>query len=332
MDRHEIALAAMQAEVRAFLGKERSDAIHAPRVWLDYVVVVGLPAVAIAIFVSCFFVENFVALACLAIGQGIVLQLFGLVNHEFFVHRKVGGRFSYWLSVLFTVPIQLSSTRYADAHWAHHEFVGTGKDAEAYKTDIDTRFKKLLFTTVIGTKWAASGKMGAGRAPYFQLRKPTPRAEKRAAFEQIISTFFLIAAGTSAYFYFIPILFGYLIPLLILLPFLNSIRILIEHAEVQPDNSYSIASRFTCSVVEDVLFLYDSGEYHLIHHYLPNVPFYRMRAARALLDPFFDSHKIMRSSGWHRLLFGWFVRNENHGGWWGHNKIAASNTEKERQM
>jgi fatty acid desaturase len=322
----EFSLARAQGSIRSFLGSAHLADLHRPNPFLDFGTILALPLLAIVIIAGCFLLNSLALLCGLALAQGIVLQLFGLLNHEFFVHRKVGGQFSYWLSVAFTLPIQLSSTRYADAHWAHHEFVGSADDAESYKLDLDSRFKKLLFMTVVGTKWAASGKMGGGRAPYFELRKPTSRAVRRARVEKIFLLLFLGGAGVVTVLYPIPMLFGYFLPLLVILPLLNSLRILLEHAEMQTENVYSIASRFQCGIVEDLVFLYDSGEYHLIHHFLPNVPYYRMRRARSLLDPFFDVHQVEHSRGWLHLLSNWFWRNKPHGGWWVQDEITPSNS------
>ena len=305
-----------QREVREYLGPDRVRALQRPIRVLDYGMIIALPALSIAVLAACFLVQSPVALVLLTLAQGAIFQLFGLLNHEFFVHRKVGGRFGHGLSMLFTAPIQLSATRYAGAHWAHHENVVTPEDSEAYKSDIDTRLKRYLFMTAIGTKWAASGKMGVGRAPYFALRRPTARAISRARVEATLSALILVGAVVAAFFAPKAILFGYLLPLLLVLPALNAIRILIEHAEIQPDNPFSIASRFRCGVFEEILFLFDSGEYHLIHHFLPNVPFYRMRAARAALHDFFDNRDVRRTRGWWRLLRSWYLGNRRHGTWW----------------
>ncbi|MEL7487843.1 MAG: fatty acid desaturase, partial [Pseudomonadota bacterium] len=316
------------ADIRVFLGEEKMRALHQPNPVADAGTIVGLYALSLSVLFACFHTDDWFLLITLAIAQGVVFQLFGLVNHEFFVHRKVGGRFSYPLSVVFAAPIQLSATRYADAHRAHHKYVGGSDDAEAYKTDLDTRTKKLLFTTAVGTKLAASGKMGVGRAPYFKLRRPTEIVKRRAALERGIAIALTVGALMATLFHPIPMLFGYILPVVVVLPFLNAIRILIEHADVQRGNPYAVASRFRCGVMEDILFLCDSGEYHLIHHFLPNVPFYRMREARRALNPFFDEKGVIKTSGWPRLLFDWFVQNKKHGDWWGFDRSrqAASRT------
>ena len=309
-------LAARQSEVRRFLGPQAIEALHRPVPWLDRSLIVGLPLASLAIVWGCFQIDSWGWLMVMAIMQGIVLQWFGLFNHEYFVHRKVGGKWGHLLSMLFTAPIQLSATRYADAHWAHHERVASEDDAEAYKRDLDSRFKKAVFMTFVGTRWAASGTMGRGRRPYFALRRPTPRALKRARTEAALSLAILAAAIVALFIDPKAIMFGYLLPLLVVLPLLNAMRILVEHAEVQPDNSYSIASRFRCGPVEDWLFLFDAGEYHLIHHYLPNIPFYRMRAARAALNGFFDGRNVEPTRSWVRLIRSWYLENRSHGSWW----------------
>jgi fatty acid desaturase len=124
---------------------------------------------------------------------------------------------------------------------------------------------------------------------------------------------------------------GYAVPVLVVLPALNAVRILFEHAELQPENSYFIASRFRCGVVEELTFLWDAGEFHLIHHYFPNIPFYRMRAARRVINSFFDAQGIAVTSGRMRLLYAWFVEQRAHRSWW-MDRVDGNSTPTGKRM
>ena len=61
--------------------------------------------------------------------------------------------------------------------------------------------------------------------------------------------------------------------------------------------------------------LYLWSNYHLEHHYFPKVPFYRLRALRRALEPFFRERGVpARTYG--GLLWRWFVRNRTpHTNW-----------------
>jgi fatty acid desaturase len=313
--RHDVSW--MQARIHAFLGAERLAALHRRSVPLDVCTLIAVPGLCIGLVLVCALSSSPVAVGLAVISQGYVLQWFGLINHEFFVHRHVGGTgATRLLAQLYTTPIFLSFTWYSDAHKAHHRFIGTDRDSEQYKKDIDTRLKRILFCTYFGFVLAASGRMGDGRDPYVRLRNPKPDDAKHMREERVAMLLFAACVIGIAILYPRAIFIGYLLPLLVVLPALNAVRILFEHAELQSDNPYSIASRFRCGLFEELAFLWDAGEFHLIHHYLPNVPFYRMRAARDALDPLFDAQGIPRTSGRMRILRAWFIREQPHGGRW----------------
>lgn len=310
-------LAAARAQIRSLVGAAALAALHRRSVALDRATLVAVPLLSIALVLLSGTSANPVVIALAVLGQGYVLQWFGLINHEFFVHRRVGGpKLSRPLALLFTVPIFLSFTRYGDAHKAHHAFIGTNRDAEGYKQDIDTRLKRILFCTYFGISRAASGKMGAGRDPYFRLREPTRKAVRHARQESIAFILFAACVLALGIRYPAAVFLGYLVPLAMVLPALNALRILYEHAELERGNPYFIASRFRCGPLEELAFLWDAGEFHLIHHYFPNIPFYRMRQARRTLDPFFDARGIPKTTGRLRLLRAWFIEGQAHGAWW----------------
>jgi fatty acid desaturase len=310
-------LGSMQAEMRMFLGPEGIAALHRRSVPLDICTLIAVPCLCIGLVLVCASSSNPVVVGLAMIAQGYVLQWFGLINHEFFVHRRVGGiRATRLLGLIFTTPILLSFTRYSDAHKVHHKFIGTERDSEQYKQDIDSPLKRILFCTYPGIAWAISGKMGRGRPPYFRLRDAGPDEVRHAREETVALLLFLACVIGVGILYPRAIMLGYVVPLLVMLPALNAVRILFEHAELQPDNPYFIASRFHCGVFEELAFLWDAGEFHLIHHYLPNVPYYRMRAARRALDPLFDAQGIQKTSGRLRMLRAWFIQGRSHRDWW----------------
>jgi hypothetical protein len=45
--------------------------------------------------------------------QGFLIQTFGYVVHDLFIHRRIGGRASYYIGVLFEVPITFRFTWHA---------------------------------------------------------------------------------------------------------------------------------------------------------------------------------------------------------------------------
>ena len=302
--------------MRRFLGRETLATLHRESRVLDVCTLVIVPSMSVMIVVICGMYDHFLVLGAV-LAQGWLFQWFGLINHEFFVHRQVGGpKGAPLIALVFTIPIFLSFTRYRYAHKLHHRFVGSCRDSEGYKQDINTRLKRLLFCTYIGVAWAASGRMGKGRTPYFHLGEADRDTIRRAKVEAALQLLFCCLVVWLWIEFPQAVTLGYIIPVLVVLPTLNALRILFEHAELQPENSYFIASRFRCSLLEELAFLWDAGEFHLIHHYFPNIPFYRMRAARRAINAFFDMRQIPPTSGRMRLLYAWFIDQRPHRTWW----------------
>lgn len=132
------------------LGRETLARFHRPIAALDWEVVIGLPLV---------FVGNALLLATWSgwqwfgflVVQGLVIQTFGYVVHDLFIHRRVGGRAGYFIGAIFELPLTFRLTWHALYHLDHHASMNTRDDPEAYKQDLDTRVKRLFFLTLPGT-------------------------------------------------------------------------------------------------------------------------------------------------------------------------------------
>src|SRR5437899_59994 len=134
-------------------------------------------------------------LACFVL-QGFMLQILGYTTHDLFVHRRVAGRrFGYALGVLFQLPVFYRRTWYALYHLDHHEYMGTERDTEAYKQDLDTRWKRFLCLTVVGFALARGRKLKPAHAVAPEigegpLSMPTdPTIRRRPRRERVIWRF-----------------------------------------------------------------------------------------------------------------------------------------------
>ena len=75
------------------------------------------------------------------------------------------------------------------------------------------------------------------------------------------------------------VLFGYILPLFVVLPVANALRTILEHAETNPQNLFHCATFYRTGLLTRFLFFWDAGDCHLVHHIFPNIPFYRMGKA-----------------------------------------------------
>ena len=306
--------------VEAF-GQDAIVALHAPAPWIDWL--------ALAFHWSIFFglVWLLGTLPPLSVGwfacfvaQGFVIMAFGYVLHDFFVHRFVGGkRFSYWMGLFTGVVAYLLRTPYAETHYDHHLHTGTDPD-EAYKDDLDTRWKRFLFLTPVGYLLAFHRELMGERAARFPAPDGTfkldEKARKKARLERkfLVSCWALLIALAVLWPPFV--LFGYVLPLLVVLPVANAVRTVLEHAETNPRNLFHCATFYRTGPLTRFLFFWDGGDCHLVHHIFPNIPFYRVGKAVDLFRPFLVARGVRERRSLLSLLHGYFLRNEPHRALW----------------
>jgi fatty acid desaturase len=254
------------------------------------------------------------------VAQGFVVMAFGYVLHDFFVHRFVGGKtFSYWMGLFTGFVAYLLRTPYAETHYDHHLHTGTDPD-EAYKDDLDTRWKRLLFLTPVGYLLAFHRELESERAARFPAPEGTFRLDKearrRARFER---KFLLCCWGALlalAVLWPRFVLFGYVLPLFLVLPVANVLRTILEHGETNPGNLFHCATFYRTGPLTRFLFFWDAGDCHLVHHIFPNIPFYRMGKAVDLFRPFLVGRGVRERRSLLSLLHGYYIRNEPHRALW----------------
>jgi fatty acid desaturase len=312
-------LSEIQREIRDFLGPARLDALHRQNGALDLLAVVAPVAAFVAILTHVSDPRLGAApRAALVLAQGWLITILGLVGHDLLVHRRrYGGRFGWLLSALLFGVLSQRATAYGIVHLRHHGKVGTPEDPEVYKQDINSLSRRWLFATLLGFKIATSGRWSGGaRGGYFAVDPPSAPLRSRLRAE--VAVVGAIVAAFAGYAYVDPkgVLLGYLVPLLFVAPALNSMRIIIEHADVDPENPYAIATNYRTGPLSKALFLADSGDCHLVHHVFPRIPFYRMSAAIQALAPFFEAKGVPPRVSYLRLLRGWFMKNYAHRTLW----------------
>lgn len=283
---------------------------------LDWAAVVALPAL---------FVADAIALAAWPVGlawglcfvlQGFVIQTFGYVVHDLFVHRRVGGVAGYFIGALFELVITFRRTWYALYHLDHHGHMNTADDPEAYKQDLDTRWKRVFFLTLPGAMLTMARGLRPGRPTSSHLvtaplTPPVEQVRWRLRFEGGLALAAVGLTGLTALVWWQVVVFGYLLPLALVTPIASSLRVILEHAEADTDNVFHCAVFYRTGPVSGPLFFWDAGDCHIVHHIYPAIPFYRVPEALRLMRPILAAHGARERSLW-ALLRGWFVRNEPH--------------------
>ncbi|MES2818140.1 MAG: fatty acid desaturase [Pseudomonadota bacterium] len=319
-------LTQVRQRISQALGRDTIAALHRPRPWLDgLAVITGLGLFGL----------NLHALASLPVGplwgllfvlQGFLLQLLGLVSHDLFVHRRVWGARGSWLgSVLLTLPRLSLPTGYEQAHLAHHRYIGTAQDTEAYKQQLDSRAKRWLFASLLGIKLAQAGKLKAGESlkGYHDVSGQGALIERHARIEKWLLRGGLLALLPLAWYFPAHTLLGYALPVLVMGPVVNSLRIVIEHAEANPENPWHWSTCYRTGPVTRLLFFWDSGDCHVVHHIFPRLPFYHMGRAVELMRPLLLAHGVVERRSYLALLKGWFIDGHVHRSLWPRNGSAT---------
>lgn len=313
------ALSPVRRRLRETLGTDTIVALHRENRLLDMLAL---------LIVTSFFASNVLALALLPfsalwlllfVAQGFLLQLLGLVSHDLFVHRRVFGATGSWLaSIVLTLPRLSLPTGYEQAHLAHHRWIGTAQDTEAYKQHLNTRGKRWLFMTLLGVKLAQAGRLrrADGLRHYHDVSSRGAEAEQRAHIERWLLRGLLLLLPLGLWRFPAPVFYGWLLPVLVMGPVVNTLRIVIEHAEANPDNPFHWSTWYRTGPFSRLLFFWDSGDCHVVHHIYPRLPFYRMSRAVALIGPVLLAEGVVERRSYWQLLHGWLVAGHAHRTLW----------------
>lgn len=323
--RHKAEMDRVRRTLRDAVGAETFRRLHRESRPLDALTVIGALGLFVTVALLLGHLPFGAAWLALFILQGFVLQWFALVSHDLFVHRRVGGEFWSWIgSIVFTVPRYSLPTGYEQAHLSHHRNIGTVLDTEAYKQDLDTRGKRLLFSTVLGIKLAQASKLGAqARQHYHEVSAANPKLVRRVRIERIVMRSWLASMIPLGILFPKVVLLGYLLPTLVVLPVANTLRIIIEHADMNPDNPFHQSTYYRTGLVSRIVFLWDSGDCHLIHHVFPHMPWYRVGEATDLMRPALLAQGVIERTSFWSLVKGWYVDNYPHRSLWPLDRAAT---------
>jgi fatty acid desaturase len=307
--------------VRAAIKKQLDDGVlkelHRENRLLDMVGVLACLG-SMAVFFILLAQLPFGLVWCLCfIAQGFALQAMGLLSHDAFIHRRIwGNRGSWFGAMLFSFPVLLRPTWYVISHRDHHAHLGTDRDTETYKQNLDTVWKRLLFLTVLGDRLARLGRLSRSDAPMPVIAPKTEQERRRLAMEPAGLILFLLGITISSIFWPEYVLAGYVLPLVIATPLASTLRTILEHADVDTENYFHLGTYYRSGIVTRILFVADSGDCHLIHHVFDHIPWYRMGKAAKLMRPILVEKGVIERRSLLVLLAGWFIHGFPHRSLW----------------
>lgn len=289
------------------LGVECIKELHAPSKVVDLLFLIGLPALFAALAAALAWLDfGWLWVGCLVL-QGFVLMAFGFAGHEL-MHRGVvrNKRVQRFFSLLFMVPLYRSPTQFDHWHARHHVSLGTADDSEGFKIDIDSTWRRVLYATVLGSLFPR--RLFPRRPGVPRRRQPDLRhLNDVLRFEGLVMRLFTFGWIALAWFFPGPVLMGYVLPLVIVAPFVSTMRTVIEHSEFDARNPFQLGCFYRTNFLTRPLFFWDSGDCHFVHHTFPRIPFYRITKALRLMRPGYLAHGVIEHRSLTLLTWRWFV-------------------------
>jgi fatty acid desaturase len=305
------------------LGAEKLAELHRPNLALDLGAIFGLTG----LFLFCAWrlatgsASGPLWWICFIV-QGNLVIVMAILNHDAFVHRKLlRPPFRWVISSILAWPAQLRSALYESQHLKHHRALGTAGDTEMHKHGINTRLRRLIYATpaLIGYRAIFYRSLVAQQqaTPPADLPQQAPTrivdgGERRLRWEKFTRYAIWALAATSAAWDWRLVVFGYLLPFAIVTPPLNTVRIVLEHFDLDLGNPLWVGTFYRTGLFTRVMFWWGTGDAHLVHHYYANIPFYRVPAALRLIRPILQREGVYEHRSLLRLLDDWFSASRGH--------------------
>lgn len=246
--------------------------------------------------------------------QGFLIQHLGYLSHEFGVHQTFNPKaLSYILGVLCNTLLFKSYSAWREVHLKHHKETGAEWDEDfLFALDMG-RWQKILYLTFLGGILFYR----PSNIKYAQATMQKIKTEKR------IIVIFMVVFIALMITYPIFTFYGYILPLLIVLPIANSTRMLLEHAVTIPDNVLQCATYYRTNIVTRYLFFWAGGDCHLVHHLFPNIPFYNMGRAVEVLRPILLRNGAYERTSIFGIYYDWIVGNMPYRTFWDADKVDS---------
>ncbi len=268
---------------------------------------------ASAFALSWHFESLWVRVPC-ALVLGLVVFDGTVLLHEI-VHKSVydGDRPRAYrvLGLLYALPSGISPTQFTRWHLDHHAELGSFTDDPKrahLSPKRNARWLKLLYATP------------ALFPIYFRAaRKETatyPEAlQRRIAAERLAAIALHLAAAAAIGFLggTARLVWLWAVPVFLVFPPAFALNRLGQHYDIVPGEPAKWGTRMARAPFWEFAYLWSN--LHLEHHYFPAVPFYRLPALNAALEPFFEKEGVVART-YRELLRGWIIENRvPHSDW-----------------
>lgn len=207
------------------------------------------------------------------------------------------------LAFAYAAPVGIAPSQFRRWHGDHHRHLGSAGDPK--RTHLSprrrSRWLKLAYFSPLLFPLYFTAAARAGRDYPGELRRRIARERTLVAAIHLAALVLLGAvAGWRG------ILLGHLVPLLVVFPVVFALNRIGQHYWIDDRDPLLVGTRVDANPAWHWMFLWSN--FHLEHHWYPDVPFYRLAELNRELRPFF------RGRGWPSrsyttLLRGWLIEN-----------------------
>lgn len=304
----------LRRDLGAELPTEELKALHQKRPVLHFAVVVGLVAVLAGSTFAILSFDRWMFWLPFAVVSGFAIFNFTVLLHEV-VHKAVLGEPKAGtyrlLGLLYAFPSGISASQFSRWHLDHHAGLGSPLDdpkRHHLSPKINARWLKLLyFTPALFAIYFRAARKESSTYPA-ELRR-TIGVERNLTILAHLSILAVIAwlAGW-------PVAWKvYVVPYFLVFPVAFALNRIGQHYDIDPSDPAKWSTLVKGSWFWDAVFLWSN--YHLEHHYFPNVPFYNLPRLQKVLMPFYEKRGIA-AHGYGDLLWRYIVLNRApHSNW-----------------
>ena len=261
----------------------------------------------------------------LAFVAGFAIFNFTVLLHEV-VHRAVVRESSDGLyrvlGLAYAIPSGISASQFTKWHLDHHASLGSDEEDPKrhwLSPKRNARWLKALYFTpaLFPIYFRAAARETASYEPGLRRRIASERLGTIAFQLGVLFAIALIGGWFVAFKL-------YVVPVFFVFPIAFALNRLGQHYDIDPADPAKWSTLVKSSWFWNAAYLFSN--FHLEHHYFPNVPFYNLPKLQKLLLPFYEKRGIV-AHGYGELLWGWLVMNRKpHSNWEDNVVVPAAAT------
>lgn len=206
----------------------------------------------------------------------------------------------FWANVICALPLFSTVERYRSQHSSHHRYFATTKDPDFFRYQ-EAKFDDLDRTRILGfTRGIADIVVDYSRLWWRTIGSDRSVLLMGLIWHTVVFLLPLLMIMDGEWEKVLCIWgFYILIPLLIVLPVLRCIGEAAEHRYKSGEDIFDMTVS-NVGLIHAFFFHPHNDGYHLLHHLLPNIPFYRLKKADRFLRVFdaenYGARNLVRTS------------------------------------